>query len=156
MKKESKSLSYIVKFFDVNAQKIVDYDVLKHREASIKKLKKNLATKEDFAIALQREFMYHYWSRSEYELIIRKTDDGRILLLPWCGCSNPEGVAIDVTEDTSFDWHGFAEYHIGKQKYKNEAKIDIFDQIMQTWPEVANYCWQTRLRYERDDPKFHN
>lgn len=156
MKKEGKSLSYIVKVFDINAQKIVDYDVLKHREDFIKKLKKKSATKEEFEITLQREFMYHYWSRSEYELIIRETDDGRILLLPWCGCSNPEDVAIDVTEDTSFNWRGFAKYHIAKQRYKDEAKISVFDQIMQTWPEVANYCWQTHIKYERDHPKFHD
>ena len=156
MKKENNSLGCVVKIFDINAQKIVDFDVLKHQEDYIKKLKKKSATKSDFVEALRRDFQYRYWSRCEWELIIQKTDDGRILLLPWCGCSIPREVAIDVTDDTSFAWRSFAEHHIGRQNSKNTAKIDAYDQIVWSWPEVANRCWETRLRYERDDPKFHN
>lgn len=155
MKKEFKPLSWKVKCFDCNRQVIEDYDVLKYKEQIIRRLKKECATKEEFTEKLRREFHWQYWSRCEYELIIEVTEDNRVLLKPWAGCRDEEKATIDVTDDTSFDWKGFAEHHIDKQIFKNEAKIDCCDQIMWTWPSVAGYCWYTRLKYERDNPKFH-
>lgn len=155
MKKEFKPLSWKVKNFDCNRQVIEDYDVLKYREKDIRKLKKECATKEEFAEELRREFQWQMWSRCEYELIIEITEDNRVLLKPWVGCRDEEAATIDVTDDKTFDWKGFAEHHIGKQIYKNEAKIDCYDQIMWTWPSIADYCWYTRLKYQRDNPKFH-
>lgn len=155
MKKEFKPLGWLVKNFDCNRQVIEDYDILKYRENEIKKLKKKCATKEEFAEELRREYMYHYWSRAQYELIIERTEDGRIWLLPWCGCREPEKVKIDVTDDNTFDWQGFAEEHISKQIFSNEAKIDVYAQLVWQWDSFVDYCWYTRLKYERDNPKFH-
>lgn len=157
MRQEFKPMSWLVKNFDCNAQKIKDYDVLKYREDDIKKLKKKCATKEEFANKLRTEMMFRYWSKCEYELIIRLTEDGRVILRPWCGCYYPDKVEINVTDDTSFDWKGFAAEHINKQIFKNEAKIDIYDQLTykDQFEKLVDYCWYTRLRYERDNPKFH-
>ena len=154
-KREFKLLTWKVKNYLISANKIWDYDVLEYREAQIKKLKKKCTTKEEFAEAIDREMRSQYWSRCEYEVIIEIDDDNRIWLSPWVGCRNPDDVKIDVTDDESFDWRSFANEHIGKQIYKNEAKIDIFDQLQWRWSEFIDYCWHTRLRYERDDPKFH-
>lgn len=156
MKKEFNHLTWLVTNYNCNADKIEYYDVLKYREDFIKQLKKKCTTKEEFSQDLRREFMHQYWSRAEYELVIRLTDDGRVILLPWCGCRNPEDVAIDVTEDTSFDWKGFANEHISQQRFKNEAKIDIFDQLMykDQFEKLVDYLWYTRLKYERKDSKF--
>lgn len=155
MKREIKPLSWKVKNFNCNRQVIEDYDILRRREDFIKKLKKKCENKEEFAEALRHEMMYHFWSRAEWELIIEITEDNRVLLKPWVGCYDDEKATVDVTDDTTFDWMGFAKHHIGKQRYKNEAKIDVYDQIMWTWPQMAEYCWYTRLKYERDHPKFH-
>ena len=155
MKREFKKLTWKVKNYLINSNKIWDYDVLEYREDQIKDLKKKCATKEEFADKMRREMMYQYWSRAEYEVIIEIDESDRIWLKPWVGCSDPDGVKIDVTDDTSFDWRGFAEDHIGKQIYKNAAKIDIFDQLQFRWDKFIDYCWYTRLKYERDDPKFH-
>ena len=157
MKKEVKPFSWKVKNFDCNRQIIKDYDILKYREDEIKKMKKKCETKEEFASKLRSELMYHYWSRAEYELIIQLTEDGRILLRPWCGCYDDEKATIDVTNDTSFDWKGFVEEHISQQRYKNEAKIDIYDQLIygDQFEKLVTYLWTTRLKYERDNTKFH-
>lgn len=149
MKKEVKPFSWIVKNFDCNAQKIKDYDILKYREDDIKKLKKKYATKEEFAEALRRECMYHFWSKAEWELIIECTEDGRVILRPWCGCYNPDEVKIDVTDDTSFDWQGFAAEHIRKQIFKNKAKIDAWDQIKYRWDEFVEYVWEYHHKWQR-------
>ena len=157
MKQEFKPLSWIVKRFNINHQTIENYDVLKYREDFIKKLKKKCNTKEEFAEELRIEFQWMYWSRAEYELIIEITNDDRVVLKPWVGCRNKEEATIDVTDDTSFDWRGFAEFHIDKQIYKDEAKIDIFDQLtyVDQFEKLVTYLWTTRLKYERDHPKFH-
>lgn len=156
MKKEFEKLSWKVKNFDCNRDVIEDYDVLKYREDFIKKLKKKCATKEEFSEELRREFQWQYWSRCEYELIIEVTKDERVLLKPWAGCRDEEKATIDVTEDTSFDWKGFAEKHIRQQIFKNEAKIDIFDQVTygDQFEKLVDYCWYTRLKYERSNSKF--
>ena len=149
MKKEVKPFSWIVKNFDCNAQKIKDYDILKYQEDDIKKLKKKYTTKEEFAEALRRECMYRFWSKAEWELIIECTEDSRVILRPWCGCYNPDEVKIDVTDDTSFDWQGFAAKHIRKQIFKNKAKIDVWDQIEYRWDEFVEYVWEYHHKWQR-------
>lgn len=155
MKRSTKSLTWLVTHYDCNANKIVYYDVIKHREKFIKKLKKKCDTKEEFAEIMRREMMCSFWSKCEWELVIEVDDNNRVWLNPWCGCSDPENVRIDVTDREDFDWKGFAETHINKQIYKNKAKIDVFDQLEWRWVEFIDYCWYTRLSYERDNPKFH-
>ena len=156
MKKEFRPLTWKVMNFDCNAQVIKYYDVLKYREDFIKKLKKKCATKEEFAEGMRREMMWMYWSRSEYEMIIEIDDNNRIWLNPWVGCYEPDKVRVDVTDITDFDWRGFANKHIIEKGYRsNKAKIDVWDQLEYRFDEFIDYCWYTRLRYERDDPKFH-
>ena len=149
MKNEFKPLTWLVKNYSINTDKIWDYDVLKYREDQIKKFKKKCATKEEFAEAMRRELRWQYWSRAEYEVIIEINDNNRIWLKPWVGCTDPDSVKIDVTDDTGFDWRGFAEKHIASQIYKNEAKIDIWDQIEYRWSEFIDYCWEYRHKWQR-------
>lgn len=145
-----------VKEFNCNNQ-IENVDVLKYRENDIKKLKKKCATKADFAEELRKEFMWRFWSKAEHELIITKTQEGRILLTPWCGCRDPEKATIDVTDDEQLDWSAFADHHIRKQIFETQAKIDVYDQIMfgDRFNKLVDTLWTTRLKYERDNPKFH-
>ena len=150
-------IKLFVKHYNTNGSHIEDYDVLKRRESEIKRLKKKCATKDEFAELLRREFMWRFWSKAEWELIITKTAEGRVILSPWCGSRNPDSEAIDVTDDPAFDWSGFADEHIKKQIFKDHAKIDIYDQIMygDRFDKIVDELWYTRLPYERDNPKFH-
>ena len=156
MRKTSNKLSWKCKLFDCNRQSIIDYDVLKYREGQIKKFKKQCSNKEEFAEKLLREFQWQFWSRAEYEVIIEIDEDGRIWLKPWVGCYDENKAKIDVTDDASFDWCGFASEHIGKQIYKNSAKVDIFDQLTydDQFEKLVDLCWYTRLKYERKSAKF--
>ena len=141
-------MEWNVYYHDFNKDEIRPYNVLggSYYKDCIKKLKKKSKTKEDFSELLRREMMYHFWSRSEWELIIEITEDNRIFLNPWCGCRNPENTRIDVTEDNSFNWREFALSHINKQRYKNEAKIDVYDQLYFVWDDFVNYCWNSKGR----------
>jgi hypothetical protein len=63
-------------------------------------------------------------------------------------------MCLEVFLDSSFDWLCFAKQHIEKQIYSNKAKIDIYDQLAWRWDEFVDYCWYTRLPYERKHQKF--
>lgn len=156
MKRDYEHLTWLVMHFDVNKQTIRPYDILKHREDYIKRLKKKCESKEQFAENLRRELMRLYWSRCEWELIIEIDGAGRVWLSPWIGSRDPEAAKIDVTDVSDYDWKGFAEEHAFKQGNKQEAKIDVYDQLMykDRFAELVNYCWHTRLKYERYSPKF--
>ena len=150
-------IKLLVKHYNCNANKIEDYDVLKRRGSEIKKLKKKCETKEEFFETLRSEFMWRFWSKAEWELIVTKTDEGRVILSPWCGSRDPSLSSIDVTNDSTFDWPGFSDEHIERQIFKNQAKIDVYDQIMygDRFNKLVKELWYTRLPYERDNPKFH-
>ena len=80
---------------------------------------------------------------------MKHTEDDRIVLIPWCGCINPNEAEIDVTNDPTFDWKSFAELHISKQIYKDEAKIDIYSQIEFVWDKFVTYCWEYKHKWQR-------
>ena len=143
--KEAKTLSWKVKVFDCNAQKIKDYDIFKgHYKDFVKKLKKKCTTKEEFSTAMDREMQWMFWARAEYELIMELDDNERIWLTPWVGCREPEKVRIDITDDIFFYWRDFAEKHIERQIYGNKAKIDVFDQVEYEWDRFVDYVWENR------------
>lgn len=135
-------MEWNVYIYNINHNKIEKYNVLSHWwfVKDIKKIK----NKDEFVKKLESELRYYFWSRSEWELIIKITKDNRIFLIPWCGCRNPEEVKIDVTNETNFDWRTFADEHTKKQIYDNEAKIDVFDQVMFNWNLFVEYVWEHR------------
>lgn len=134
-------MKWTVKHYDYDIPAISDYDLFPYFEEFLLKLKKQKLTREEFAKEIKSELMYHYWSKCEYEIFIEKENDGRIYLLPHCGGREKDVAFLDVTDDTSFDWKGFAEMHIKMQIYGNKAKIDIWNQIEYRFDEFIEYCW---------------
>lgn len=146
-------LTWKVKWFDCNQQLIVDYNVLKYKVDFIKRLKKICANKDEFSERLKSHMRWQYWGRSEHELVISITDN-KVFLIPWSGCKDSENTKIEVI-DENFDWYSFADYHIDRQLYSSEPKIDVFDQLQWRWDAFVDYCWYTRVPYQRDHEKFH-
>lgn len=123
MIKDNPDFKWLVTNFNCNKQKIEKYNILRYREEEIKKLKKKCPTKEEFEKELEIRCKSRFWSRAEYELIIEIGDehvllkpwcgfleigDKHVWLKPWCGCRD-DNYKIDVTDETDFDWKGFAE-----------------------------------------------
>ena len=131
-------ITYYVYVYNINAHKIEKFNIFRHGSFTqyVYRAARECKDKADFAKAIRGELLYYFWSKSEYELIVRLTDDDRVFLYPWCGSSNPDNEKIEVTNETNFDWLGFAKQHIGKQIYKNEAKID----------EFIDYMWSCKAR----------
>ena len=144
---ESK-LEWNVFYYDINKNKITTYNIFKHSGFNkyVEKALETSKTKEEFAEILRRELRYYFWSKSEWELVIELNEDNHIFLIPWCWCRNSEEVKIDVTNDTSFDWSGFAKKQIERQIYKNEAKIDVYDQIEYVWDNFLEYVWNSKKK----------
>lgn len=154
-KKAIKPMTWTVKYFDWNAQVIKDYDVLKYLEKDIKHFKKICdGSKAAFAEALKRELSWRYWSKCEWELIIEIDANKRVWLRPWIGRMNSEKARIDVTNDITFDWLAFAELHCSRQRFKNTAKVDVYDQLMFRWQDFVDYCWNYRHKWQRTKNKL--
>lgn len=150
------NIHWFVTYHCCNSDKIRQYDVLKYKQDFIKKLKKKSQNKDEFAEKLRREMIWAFWSKCEWELIIELDENNRVWLNPWVGSRHPEEARIDVTDTTDFDWLGFAKLHVCSHKnYENiVAKIDVFDQLEYRWEEFVDYCWYTRMKYERKNEKF--
>ena len=137
--------SWLVMNYNCNANKIEPYDVLKYRVDWMKKLKKTVKNKDEFSDLLEREMLWQYWSRAEYEIILEKCNH-ELWIKPWCGCHNPEEVTIDVSNDPF--WQEFSKWD-KVNWWDDEAKIDIYDQLIFKWSKFVDYCWNTHLPYER-------
>ena len=144
-------LKWNVFYYNINRNKITTYNIFKHGSFNeyIKRAFKKCKTKEEFAQTLRRELMYYFWSKAEWELVIEITEDNHIFLIPWCGCRYPEKTKVDVTDDTSFDWRGFAEKYIQKKGYGNQAKIDVFDQVVYMWDDFLELVWNSKIRRKK-------
>ena len=139
-------MKWMAYYYSINRDEIKEFNIFDHRRfrEDVQKLAKKRIKKENFKEKLRRELLYYFWSKCEWELVIEVTEDNHIFLKPWCGCREPDKVRVDVTNDNSFDWNGFAEKHISQQIFNNEAKIDVYNQIQYVWEDFAEYVWKNR------------
>lgn len=137
------SMKWNVYYYNVNKNKIEIFNIFDHYsfKNEIDKLLNECQTIEDFKIKAKSPLRYYYWSKCEWEVIVSVNKD-KVFLTPWCGCKNPEEITIEVTSDW---WKEFANLHISKQRFSNEAKIDVFDQVMFEWDRFIEYVWKNRI-----------
>ena len=57
-------------------------------------------TKEEFEEQLNRDLMYYYWSKSEWEVVV----------YPWCGSMSNKPIKIDVYDQIKNNWNVFVDY----------------------------------------------
>lgn len=147
---KTKELFWYVYNYNPNSNAIERYNVAGGSgfRGMLRNLLKTYIDKASFAEALKGEMMRRFWSRAEWELVIEIENDGRIFLVPWCGCRNPENVKIDITNNTDFEWSLFAKLHTSRQIYKDRAKIDVYDQLRFVWDDFVDYCWNSGV-YKR-------
>ena len=147
--KEVRPFSWTACIFDINSDKLVSLDVLKYREKLVKDLKKECTTKEEFVDKLFRDFMWQYWSRCEYEMILY-IENSRVFVQPFIS-KNPEESRVDVTDFPGFDWPAFAEQMlINKVSKEGKVKIDVYDQLRFRFFELADFCWEYKHKYQRN------
>lgn len=143
-------MEWNVYYYNINRNKIELFNIFDHWSFCeyAKKAIKKYKTKEEFAEQLKRELQYFFWSKAEYELVVH-IEGNRIFLIPWCGCRNPEEVKIEinpVVTEYGFNWLEFARLHTERQRYKNKAKIDIYDQVMFNCDKFVDWCWDNKKK----------
>jgi hypothetical protein len=73
VKIKNANLEWYVFYKDFNSKKIIRYNVLggSFAEELAKNIRKRkISNKADLKEYLKRDFMYHYWSKSEYEVAV--------------------------------------------------------------------------------------
>lgn len=131
--------------YNCNLHEIIHYNVLKYREADIKKYKKKCKTKEEFEDKLRSDVMSQYWARCEYEIFLVKQDD-RYFLKSLFG---RDLRGFDVTDSELLDIKEFFEWITARKHHKDGVKIDVFDQLNFRWKEFVDYCWNFHHKWQR-------
>lgn len=143
--KECNEMEWNVYCYNINKNQIEKFNIF-HHHGFVKYYSEYLKTspnKETFAEAIRKELSYYFRCKSEYELIIKRAENNRVFLYPWIGGRDPETEKIEVTSDANFDWLSFAKEHINKQIYKNEAKIDVYNQVIFEFDKFIDYVWKS-------------
>ena len=102
-------LKWNVFYHDVNTQEITTFNIFDHYNFN-KDVQRDLvqiSNKDEFAKVLKSNLQYYFWCKAEYEIVIS----------PWCGGSNTEGI-----------------------------KVDIYTQVMNNWDVFVDYVWNSRER----------
>lgn len=134
-------LTWSVYNYNINANRIELFNIFCHSSfrKDVTNDLKEYANKSKFAENVRRKLQYYFHCHTEFELTIELTDDNKVFLIPWC--VNPTETRIEVTNESIFDWLGFAKEHISKQGYEDVAKIDIYDQVMFQFDKFIDYVW---------------
>lgn len=127
------SLTYYVYVENINKRKIEKYNVL--NDGIIEELLKHVdkfSDKKQFAEALEQIIMYHYWSRSEWEIIL--TD--------WPPHMKTEELSkLNSDVDKYQKDYGHDPYSI-TVNLSTAEKIDVYDQVMMNWNIFLDYAWE--------------
>lgn len=93
-------INWYVYYHDSNSQKIVKWNVFNHGsfKEEVAKLLREKFNKEEFSEKLQKELMYYFWSKCEYEII----------LSPWTG--QADDIKIDIYDQIMMNFDRFVDY----------------------------------------------
>lgn len=101
-------LKWMVYNYDFNKKEIITYDIFHHGRfsADVEELlcDKNI-TYDEFKEKLKRRLMYYYWSKTEWEIVLK----------PWVGDDNV-AEKIDVYDQVTLNFDKFVDY---VWRYKN-------------------------------------
>ena len=127
------SLTYYVYVENINKRKIEKYNVL--NDGIIEELLKRVdkfSDKKQFAETLEQIIMYHYWSRSEWEIIL--TD--------WPPHMKTEELSkLNSEVDKYQKDYGHDPYSL-TVNLSTAEKIDVYDQVMMNWNIFIDYAWE--------------
>ena len=126
------NLFYYVYVENINKRKIEKYNVL--NDGIIEEILKRTKDKKDkksFSEEVESIIMYHYWSRSEWEIIL--TDWPTHIKLEELQRLNRE-VARHIEKYDKGPYSVAANLSV-------EEKIDVYDQVMMNWNIFIDYVW---------------
>lgn len=143
-------MEWFVTYENWCGKKFERINILKYYEDFIKKLKKKVSSYEEFSKELRSEMMRRFWSRCEYEVVLKKEND-RLYMLSWPPRENEVGV--DITDNRLFDWNGFFDWKVKQCVSNTECKIDVYDQLFYRWDAFVEYCFLYPHKYQRREER---
>ena len=91
---------------DINSRQFVSYDVIPYLVDRYKEAKTKPKTFEEFKVFVKKESMYQWWSRCEYEVILKSWPTGNIekkIDVHWQVMMNIDIIAEILMEEVSND-----------------------------------------------------
>lgn len=99
--KNAEELTWNVFRYNINSRQMETYNALTGMGEFLKKTKNRYSNKREFAEELNRELMYRYWSKCEWE----------IQLAPWpYHKEHDEMDKIDVYQQLALNWSQLVDY----------------------------------------------
>ena len=95
-------MKWFVYYHSWNSNKITTFNIFDHYRftADVEKALSRCRTKDEFAKQLKRDLFYYFGSKCEWEVVIK----------PWVGDKNNEGIKVDVYEQVMLNWDVFLDY----------------------------------------------
>lgn len=129
------NLFYYVYVENINKRKIEKYNVL--NDGIIDEFKKrmkeqDIRDKNKFGEMVEQVIMYHYWSRSEWEIIL--TD--------WPPHIKAEELTRLNEESNKYQKDYGHEPYSYSVVLSTAEKIDVYDQVMMNWTIFIDYAWE--------------
>ena len=123
-------LEWNVFFEDVNAKQIIKFNIFNHRDfcESVEKILKMKISRADFAKRIERELMYYFWSKSEYEIVLTSWP-------PYISEDERNRVNQEAALRESKGW----DNHIHDVNLTVRKKVDIYEQIMLNFEKFIDY-----------------
>lgn len=101
--------------FDLNSRKLREFNVFHHAgfRDDVQKELARCQNVEDFAPKLKSSLMYYFWSKCEWEIVLKE----------WCA-SNGTEVKVDVYDQVMLNWDVFLEYVWAHRKRRKGQQDD--------------------------------
>lgn len=96
-------MEWNVYIYNINKKRIEPFNIFNHYGfiGNVQKAVSKYKNKYDFESQLRSELFYHYWSKSEWEVIIA----------PWCGGDREnDAIKVDVYSQVILNWDLFVDY----------------------------------------------
>ena len=121
---------------NINDRKIEVHNVFNHHSFMKDLIKINKKHKDDFynfAKEVKHTLMYHYWSKSEWEVVVTSFP-------PYI--NEKEFLRLNLERDERIQKYGrFIRESVNLETGK---KVDVYDQVMMNWDHFINYLWENR------------
>ena len=103
-------IEWYVYYHDSNGQKIIKWNVFNHGsfKNEVDKLLKEKVTKKEFIDKLERQIMYYFWSKCEYEIILSPYTE------------RADDIKIDIYDQIMMNFDRFVDYVWSFKEGKNE------------------------------------
>ena len=127
---------------DSNRKEIKEFNIFDHYAfyKSIVKILKTKLSKEDFAERINRELLYYYWCKSEWEIILTSFP-------PYVDKVEVNRIKFESEQFNIKHGHYPFLMHFNPNVVK---KVDVYSQVKLNWDNFIEYLWSQKRNVRRE------